>query len=130
VKPPEDRPPAEELLPVFFEHWPRLRKVVQPYATKLRCPKDHLLAVVVRDPRGAWAAARSNPSRGWGAVWLDEIADPGALPAWCSCHFSWRLDLTDPPARAALGTTPPGGREPCPVKVGAGHNPAGWSPNQ
>jgi hypothetical protein len=86
VKPPEDRPPAEELLPVFFEHWPRLRKVVQPYATKLRCPKDHLLAVVVRDPRRLGCGAQQ--PRPWLGRRLAGTRSPTRGPCRLGAHVT------------------------------------------
>ena len=96
-----NRPTPDSLWSQVFEEGrppPKLTPRTRPRAAEVRCPRTHLLAVTVRTPHGVWVAWRGNPvGAGWLCAWLDDVADPAALPVWCGkCDTVWRVDLSKP----------------------------------
>jgi hypothetical protein len=71
-----ERPPADALLPAMLDEQGRLRLIArQMLIADLRCPKGHLLALVVGTKHGPWAAWRV-AGHPWSCEWVRFPSDP------------------------------------------------------
>jgi hypothetical protein len=93
----EDRPRADELLPVLVERPGKLIvSARQAAGLEWRCPPHrHLLAAAIQTVCGPWLYWHGDPRDGWRCDWQTDLDSP-TVNAWCNCPNAWTVDTAEP----------------------------------